>query len=50
MSARKPRTLPAPRSAAIPAAQARTSAGRMRHRLDRRAKDARRTREERGGW
>ena len=32
------------------AAMARNSAGRMRHRSDRRAKDARRAREEHAGW
>lgn len=38
------------RSGVIPAAQHRTSAGRMRHRNDRRTKDARRLREQTAGW
>lgn len=41
---------PAVRSGVIVAAQHRTTGGRMRHRGDRRAKDARRWREAFGGW
>lgn len=39
-----------PRCGVAVAALARNSAGRMKHRGDRRAKDARRTREQTGGW
>ena len=44
------RNTPKPRSGAIPAAPHRTSAGRMRRKNDRRAKDARRVRETTEGW